>query len=107
MTLLDALLDSRELPPTVEPVEAVEVPSVEVVVVVEPPLSKVWLSLKLLKPFEAAMALFAIDLEVESIDLDLAIDRLANFLDHLVDTTIDRQTMVLPLTILDCRRYPS
>ena len=41
LTLLDALLDSRELPPTVELVEAVEELSVEVAVVaVEQPQLK-------------------------------------------------------------------
>ena len=53
------------------------------------------------------MALFAIDLEVESIDQDLAIDHLANLLECPDTTRIDLLTMAR-LTILDrCRRYPS
>ena len=57
------------------------------------------------------MALFAIDLEfeleVESIDQDLAIDHLANPLECPDTTRIDLLTMDR-LTILDhCRRCPS
>ena len=106
LILLDSLLDSRELLPTVDPVEDL---SVEVVVVaVEQPLLKVWLNLNLSKLLVAAMALLPIDLEskVDSIDLDLAIDHLANFLDHLVATMIDRLTMSRS-TMLDHCRCPS
>ena len=53
------------------------------------------------------MALFAIDLEVESIDQDLAIDHLANLLEHLDTTRIDLLTMSR-ITILDhCPGCPS
>ena len=53
------------------------------------------------------MALSAIDLEIDSIDQGLAIDHLANLLEHLDTTRIDHLTMAR-LTILDrCRRYLS
>ena len=53
------------------------------------------------------MALFAIDLEVESIDQGLAIDHLANLLEYPDTTRIDHLTMAR-LTIPDhCRRCPS
>ena len=53
------------------------------------------------------MALFAIDLEVESIDQGLAIDHLANLLEHPDTARIDPLTMAR-LTILDHhRRCPS
>ena len=53
------------------------------------------------------MAPSAIDPEIDSIDQGLAIDHLANLLDHLDATRIDRLTMAR-LTILDrCRRYLS
>ena len=47
----------------------------------------------------------AIDLEALVDSIVLAIDHLANFLDHLV-ATIDRRTKSRS-TILDCCRYPS
>ena len=53
------------------------------------------------------MELFAIDLEVESIDQGLAIDHPAKLPEHLDTTRIDHLTMAR-LTILDhCRRCPS
>ena len=81
---------------------------VEVVVTVEQPWLKVRLNLKLSKYLMAAVALLEtndLESEVESIDLDLAIDHLANLLDHLVATMIDRLTMSRS-TMLDHCRYP-
>ena len=82
---------------------------VEVVVTVEQPWLKVRLNLKLSKHLMDAVALLEttdLESEVESIDLDLAIDHLANLLDLLVATRIDRLTMSRS-TMLDHCRCPS
>ena len=82
---------------------------VEVVVTVEQPWLKVRLNLKLSKHLMDAVALLEttdLESEVESIDMDLAIDHLANLLDLLVATRIDRLTMSRS-TMLDHCRCPS
>ena len=69
------------------------------------------LTLKLVKLLELLADLGeqvdSIDLDpaIDLLAIDLAIDRLARRFDHLV-TTIDRHTMN-PLTTLDSRRYRS